>query len=115
MSRGVIYVYNQKVEHYVLASALYEKREHLVCVLNLRTVKYPLMEFMNGKFVSKLDTYITKQDELLIINFVNKKTEEFVNKIVLKSREIGCETEFKLKCLDYYSNLQKSIDERTEL
>lgn len=112
MIKGTLYVYKQKVDHKVLAKSLYEKREHLVCILNTHITKFPLMSFMNCDFAKKYETFITKQDEFLIIEFVNKKTGLFDNKIILKSKEPGCENEFKLKCISYYSRLQKTINDR---
>lgn len=115
MPVGKLYVYNQKVDHKILAQAIQEKREHLICVLNTHITLFPLTKFMAGEFAKKYDTYVTKQDAFLVINFYNKKSLAFENRIVLKSREIGCENEFKLRCLDYYTTLQETINEQTDI
>jgi len=106
-----IFVYKQRVEHKVLSDAIRSKREHIVCILNKEITRFPLKRFMDGDFVARYETYITKIDELLIIELLNKSTQEFDNKIILKSREPGCEEEFKLEPLTYYNDLHKKIRE----
>lgn len=107
--QGKIYVYNIKVDHRILVEELNKNRTSLICVLNTNIQKYPLIHILDGKFIKKLDTYITKIDELLIIEFINKKSNKSEGKLILKSNMSGFEKEFKLKCLEYYTNFQEII------
>lgn len=77
-------IYNKKVEHKNLVRILKPQKKRISMEYNLFQ-RYTFYDFINYRFIYKFDTFITFENNYLIITFFQKNTNKFANVMILTS------------------------------
>lgn len=77
-------IYNKKVDQYTLVRELKEQKKKLSMEYNMFQ-RFTFYDFINYRFIYKFDTFITFENNYLIIKFYQKNTNIFVNLMILTS------------------------------
>lgn len=100
------------VDHKNVVEELNGMRTDMRMILNTNIQKYSLNDVLCGKFINKSLMYVSKIDNLIIIELMDRKSKHFDGKIVLKVEDSVSEDEFKLNCLEYYTSFQETINRK---